>query len=478
MPRDICAAKCGCLALLLLQVMGCTPGPNPDPGPPARASRPNILLAISDDQSWIHAGAYGDRGVDTPTFDRIARQGVLFNNAFAASPGCSPSRAALLTGRHTWQNEEAGTHASSFPKQLLTYPDLLEQAGYAVGFTGKGWGPGNWEISGRARNPAGPEFNARELEVPHDGIGLQDYAANFEDFLDSVPESGPFAFWYGGHEPHRIYENGVGLKVGKELSDAQVPPFLPDNDQIRSDILDYYVEIEWFDTQLKRMLDLLGERDLLHNTLVLVTSDNGMPFPRAKANGYEYGIHVPLAVAWPARVPGDRVVDDLVGFVDLAPTLLEVAGIETPTAMVGRSLLDILLSSADGLVDATRDRVFAARERHSSSRYDNWTYPDSGDENPRLPLHPQLRARSLAGRTPHRLRRRRVRLLRYRRRAKQECAHRRTGRSGGSGVLSSCGRASPRRRIVRRTPRSGESREPGRRPGLHGCPGTPCERAE
>ena len=375
MPRDTCAAKCGCVALLLLQVMGCTPAPHPEPGPPARASRPNILLAISDDQSWLHAGAYGDRGVDTPTFDRIARQGVLFNNAFAASPGCSPSRAALLTGRHTWQNEEAGTHASSFPKQLLTYPDLLEQAGYAVGFTGKGWGPGNWEISGRARNPAGPEFNERELEVPHDGIGLQDYAANFEDFLDSVPESGPFAFWYGGHEPHRIYENGVGLKVGKELSDAQVPPFLPDNDQIRSDILDYYVEIEWFDTQLKRMLDLLGERDLLHNTLVLVTSDNGMPFPRAKANGYEYGIHVPLAVAWPARVPGDRVVDDLVGFVDLAPTLLEVAGIETPTAMVGRSLLDILLSSADGLVDATRDRVFAARERHSYSRYDNWTYP-------------------------------------------------------------------------------------------------------
>ena len=121
----------------------------------------------------------------------------------------------MLTGRHTWQNEEAGTHASSFPKQLLTYPDLLEQVGYAVGFTGKGWGPGNWEISGRSRNPAGPEFNARELETPHDGIGLQDYAANFEDFLDSVPESGPFAFWYGGHEPHRIYENGVGLKVGK-----------------------------------------------------------------------------------------------------------------------------------------------------------------------------------------------------------------------------------------------------------------------
>ena len=90
------------------------------------ADRPNILLAISDDQSYPHASIYGDQGVSTPSFDRIAREGLLFHNAFSSSPGCSPSRASLLTGRYTWQLEHAGTHASSFSSQFACYPDLLE----------------------------------------------------------------------------------------------------------------------------------------------------------------------------------------------------------------------------------------------------------------------------------------------------------------------------------------------------------------
>src|SRR5262245_32846001 len=114
---------------------------------PAEAAEgpPNILLAIADDWSWPHAGAYGCQFVQTPAFDRVAKEGVLFTRAFCASPGCSPSRAALLTGRPTWQLEHAGTHASSFSKDLAVYPDVLEAAGYHVGFTGKGWGPGNFK---------------------------------------------------------------------------------------------------------------------------------------------------------------------------------------------------------------------------------------------------------------------------------------------------------------------------------------------
>jgi N-sulfoglucosamine sulfohydrolase len=124
----------------------------------AQDQRPNILIAISDDHSFPHASAYGSKFVETPAFDRIANEGVLFMNGWAPSPGCSPSRAALLTGRYPWQIEEAGTHASSFPDQYVVFPDLLEDAGYWVGFTGKGWGPGDWEVSGRDRNPAGPAF--------------------------------------------------------------------------------------------------------------------------------------------------------------------------------------------------------------------------------------------------------------------------------------------------------------------------------
>ncbi|MEE2684909.1 MAG: sulfatase [Planctomycetota bacterium] len=340
------------------------------------ADRPNILLAISDDQSFPHASIYGDHGVSTPAFDRIAREGLLFQNAFSSSPGCSPSRASLLTGRYTWQLEHAGTHASSFSSRFACYPDLLQEAGYHVGYTGKPWGPGNWKAGGRAQNPAGPAFSGKTLQGPASGISNKDYAGNFRDFLQGRSEGQPFCFWYGAHEPHRRFEEGSGLRLGKSLEDATVPSFLPDTPLIRSDILDYYIEIEHFDRQLGAMLTILEETGELENTLVIVTSDNGMAFPRAKANCFEFGFHVPLAIRWPAmdRQPG-RQLDDLVSFVDIAPTLLEAAGVKVPAEMVGRSLMGILRSRRDGLADRQRVAVYGARERHSSSRYGNLAYP-------------------------------------------------------------------------------------------------------
>ncbi len=339
--------------------------------------RPNILIAISDDQSFLHTSAAGCKAVRTPAFDRVAREGILFRNGFAASPGCSPSRAALLTGRHTWQLEQAGTHYGSFPAKYAVFPDLLEAEGYAVGYTGKGWGPGNWKVSGRTRNPAGPEFSKRKLTSPNTSISSNDYAGNFEDFLSTRTKVQPFCFWYGAAEPHRAYEKGSGLKSGKRLEDAVVPPFLPDTPEVRSDILDYCTEIEWFDAQLDRMLKLLEAAGELDNTLVIVTADNGMSFPRAKANCYEHGIHVPLAIRWGAKVPGGRTVDDIVGFVDLTATMLEATGTK-PTEksqLSGHSILGTLTSTKQGLVDPARNIAWAARERHASSRYNDLGYP-------------------------------------------------------------------------------------------------------
>ena len=144
--------------------------------------RPNILFAISDDQSFPHASAYGAEWVKTPAFDQIAERGVLFTNAFAASPGCSPSRAAILTGRYPWMIEGAGTHGSDFPSKFVAFPDLLEKAGYFIGTTGKTWAPGNWKISGRERNPAGPSYDKQKLKDNPEGISNKNYAANFADF--------------------------------------------------------------------------------------------------------------------------------------------------------------------------------------------------------------------------------------------------------------------------------------------------------
>ena len=266
--------------------------------------RPNILFAIADDWSYPHASAYGHTVFSTKAFDRVAQQGCLFTNAFAAAPQCSPNRAALLTGRNIWQIEEAGTHASYFPTKFTVFPDLLEKAGYHIGYTGKGWGPGNWKGSGRERNPAGPSYSSEKMESPQ-GINNLDYTANFRKFLQERQQGQPFYFWYGASEPHRTYKMGIGREQGKDPADVTVPSFLPDSDVVRNDILDYAVEIEWFDQHLNQMLDYLEEIGELDNTLIVVTSDNGMPFPRAKAYLYEYGIHLPLAICW-----GDQIKVD------------------------------------------------------------------------------------------------------------------------------------------------------------------------
>lgn len=339
---------------------------------------PNILLAIADDQSWPHTGAYGCQAVDTPGFDRIAREGVLFTNAFSAAPQCAPNRAAILTGRNIWQNEEAGTHASNFPKKFTVYTDILEEHGYELGYTSKGWAPGNWQYNGRPRNPAGPVFDMHELKSG-DGDNMDvknlDYAENFREFMLQRDPEKPFHFWYGCKEPHRSYKKGSGLEAGKTLEDVEVPSFLPDTKEVRSDLLDYMLEVEWFDKHLREMLEILEDEGELENTIVVVTSDNGMPFPRAKANLYEYGTHMPLAIRWPEKFAAGRKVDDITSSIDFAPTFLEAAGIPIPSDITGKSLWNILTGEKEGRIEFDREYVCTGRERHTHARPDNVGYP-------------------------------------------------------------------------------------------------------
>ncbi len=342
---------------------------------------PNILLAISDDQSYPHTGAYGCKAVKTPGFDRIAAEGILFTNAFSSAPGCSPSRASLLTGKYIWELEDAGSHASKFPAKFLTYPEVLASAGYHVGYTGKGWGPGRWDLSGRKMNPAGQDYNTIHLENVTENMNEIDYAANFEIFLKQKRKNQPFCFWYGATEPHRRYKTGIGRENGISLEDIIVPDFLPDVEAVRADMADYLYEIQHFDQHLVRMIELLEQSGELDNTVIIVTSDNGMPFARAKANLYEYGFHVPLAIRWGNRIQPGRIVNDLISFADMAPTLLEITGIQHPAmqgsglSMSGMSFYNLLLSSNNGLVEPERQYIYGARERHSCSRWNNLSYP-------------------------------------------------------------------------------------------------------
>jgi N-sulfoglucosamine sulfohydrolase len=351
--------------------------------------RPNILFAISDDQSFAHTSFSGCKFVNTPAFDRVASEGIYFSNCIAGSPGCAPSRSALVTGRHHWQNEQSGQHASSWMKKYVPFIDLLEGNGYATGRTGKGVSPFRYarnenDSLWRATDAAGIEHSNIRYEngSPDDertagGISALNYFENFKYFIENVRGDKPFFFWYGATEPHRDYELDSWKRNNKNLSDASFPGFLPDNEIVRGDMLDYAVEIEWFDMHLQRMLIYLEEIGELENTIVIVTSDNGMPFPRAKANGYEYGVHVPFAVRFPINFPGGRIVDDPIGFTDIAPTILELTEI-SPDGMLpisGKSILNILKSKNHGVVETSKKYVFAGRERHSSSRYMNWGYP-------------------------------------------------------------------------------------------------------
>jgi N-sulfoglucosamine sulfohydrolase len=351
----------------------------------AETTRPNILFAIADD--WgPHAGAYGTRWVRTPAFDRIAREGLLFQNAYTPMAKCAPSRAIVLTGRHLWQNEEAGNHLAFFPPKFQSWPETLMAKGWHVGITGKGWGPGIAnDTNGKPRLITGQPFNRRKAEPATKAMSNNDYAANFKDFLDDAPKDAPWCFWYGAHEPHREYEFQSGAsKGGKKVSDIdRVPAYWPDHETVRHDMLDYALEVEHMDHHLGRMIAELERRGLLDNTLIIVTSDHGMPFPRVKGYAYHDSNHVPLAIRWARGLknPG-RVIEDFVDFTDIAPTILDYAGItEKDSGMMpitGKTWRPILESAKAGRVVPGRDHVLIGKERNDVGRPHNWGYPIRG----------------------------------------------------------------------------------------------------
>jgi N-sulfoglucosamine sulfohydrolase len=242
----------------------------------ASLTKPNILFAVADDWGYGHAGVFWDTTVQTPTFDRVAREGLLFTNAHISSPSCTPSRGAILAGQHFWRLGAAANLWSLWPGSVTVYPNLLaEQGGYVVGHTRKGWGPG--QVADRVGNPAGPAF------------------ANFAQFLERRPAGQPFCFWFGSQDPHRgVRGDGAALRktMGIDPAGVVVPPMLPDVAAVREDIAEYYAQVQRFDTDVGELLRMLEERGELDNTLVVISSDHGWSFPRGKSNLYDVGTRV------------------------------------------------------------------------------------------------------------------------------------------------------------------------------------------
>lgn len=316
--------------------------PGDPPGAPSES--PNIVFCMADDWSWPHAGILGDPVVKTPHFDRVAREGVLFENAFVSTPSCTPSRLSILTGQHHWRLQEGDSLGGSLREEYDVYTELLQQAGYRIGRFGKGVWPSKHTF--RKRDSFGEKFRS------------------FDEFLEDRKPGEPFCYWHGGQDPHRPYELGIGARSGIDLTKVKVPACLPDNETIRSDVADYFWEVQRFDREVGKIIDRLKSTGELDNTILVISGDNGMPFPRCKATLYDQGTRVPLAVRWGKAVAGGRRVSDFVSLCDLAPTFLAAAGLKPSTQMTGRSLLPILYSTDSGNVDPGRNFALTGVESH------------------------------------------------------------------------------------------------------------------
>lgn len=348
--------------------------------------KPNILFCLADDATWKHMSAYGTDWIETPAFDKIANQGLLFNNAYTPNAKCGPSRSIILTGRNSWQLEEAANHLAFFPTKFKTFPEALSEKGYEVGYTGKGWAPGtSLNNDGSKRELLVKAYNKIKKETPTKGINAVDYVANFKSFLKEKKSDTPFFFWYGGHEPHRFYEYGTGVSVGKKkLSQLDsVFSYWPQSDTVKNDMLDYAFELEYFDQQLGGILKVLEENGELENTIIVVTSDNGMPFPRVKGLSYEHSNHMPLAIMWKNGInnPG-RIIEDYVSFTDFAATFIDVSGFDSKSLNMqpiqGRSLVPYFNSEKEKMVSPNANYVLLGQERHDVGRPNDVGYPIRG----------------------------------------------------------------------------------------------------
>jgi N-sulfoglucosamine sulfohydrolase len=348
-------------------------------------TKPNILFMIADD-AGTDFSAYGCQWVKTPGFDRIAKEGVLFNNAFTPNAKCAPSRSCILTGRNPWQLDEAMNHNIYFPNHFMSFMECLAKHQYYTGHTGKGYGPGKaLDPTGKDRLITGKEYASKLMaSVPTTHIGKTDYVGNFQDFLANNNAAMPWAFWVGFAEPHRFYEYGSSIRAGKKTSQVtRVPTYWPDTDTTRTDLLDYGLEIEYMDSQIVRMLDVLEKNGILDNTIVIFTSDHGMPFPRVKGNQYYHSNRIPLAIRYGKNVknPG-RVIEDHVNFTDLAPTFLDLAGIKAGESgmmpFIGSSLMPLLKSGKNGVTDTKRNFTLVGQERHDIGRPLDQGYPIRG----------------------------------------------------------------------------------------------------
>ena len=353
--------------------------------------RPNILLLMAEDMS-PRVAAFGDPIAFTPNLDQLAAEGVRFTNVFTASGVCAPSRAAQITGMHPASvggqhmrasNRPAGGYKAVPPSDVKAYPELLRAAGYFTFTDDKidyqfsairaGSGPFTiWDREG-----GGANWSQRRAEQPFFGLinFLQTHESGVFPPLTTRKLSGKYlnfqrfrAQHYGNPDEHQF--------VTPEQ--VEVPPYFPDVATVRTDIARHYNNIALMDRQVREILDTLERDGLADNTIVIWTSDHGDGLPRAKREVFDSGIKVPMIIRWPARYrpahlnPGQSE-ERMISFVDLAPTILALAGVEAPQYLPGQDFLDPSAAPRQ-YVFASRDRMDAVIDRQRAVRDQRYKY--------------------------------------------------------------------------------------------------------
>ncbi|QDT41474.1 Arylsulfatase [Gimesia alba] len=299
--------------------------------------KPNFIVFIADDMAWDDCGAYGHPKIQTPNLNQLAVDGMKFNHAYLTCSSCSPSRSSIITGRYPHSTGAHQLHLP-LPESQVTFVEQLKDAGYYTASAGK------WHLG----TPTKSKFD-------HVTTKLNEWVST----LKQRPKDKPFFMWFAFTDPHRPYQRNI-IERPHTNEDVIVPPYLPDTPEVRDDLALYYDEITRLDGVVGRVRDELKKQDVASNTVIVFLSDNGRPFPRCKTTVYDSGVRTPWIVTWPAQVKGGSVSDSLISSVDLAPTILELAGLPVGETFQGKSFKPLLQNPAA----TTRLHIFAEHNWH------------------------------------------------------------------------------------------------------------------
>lgn len=325
---------------------------------------PNIILILADDMAWDDSGAYGHPKIKTPNIDKLAEEGMRFDQAFLTASSCSPSRTSIITGLYPHNTNAEQLHWPLTPDKE-TFVEHLKTSGYWTAQAGK------WHLGDAIKDRFNKVYDVgtsgfqlapdgKKAVQKGDGSGCE----NWVPLIKETPKNQPFFLWLAAVDPHRPYTDSI-ISNPHELHDVILPPYFPDTKEVRKDFVYYYNEITRLDNYVGKVVTQLEKQNLTENTLILFISDNGRPFPRDKTTLYDGGIKTPWIVKWPKKIKPNSVCKSLVSSIDIAPTFLKLAGLEARQNFEGKDFSILLTNPKENI----RDNIYAEDHWHDYEDY-------------------------------------------------------------------------------------------------------------